>query len=1331
MLTVVILTNCILILIVFGVYKHDEADGIQHGKTNLFNLVSERRKIQSHITMATTTADANSGAIVAGASSAAPVSISAISNPITICLTRDNFLLWKTQAVPALYSQGLFGYVDGTFKAPPHTIKEGTGDAAREIANPAFLRWYQQDQTVMIALLGSMSEDILGQMTQLTTSAAVWATLQDMFATQNRARLMQIRYQLSNLKKKDLSASEYYYKMKGFADAMASAGKPLSDDEILGYMLAGLGPEFEPLVASVTTRDEPLRLSSFYAFFLSAELRLEQQTSAGEIHSSANAAARHSEGNRGGRGGQGGGGQGGQNRGGRGGQGQGRGRGNNRSNVKCQVCGKYGHEALRCRQRFNYSYQPEDNRDRSGNYSANSGSYSVDPHWYMDSGATDHLTSDLDRLSVHERYGGKDKVQVANGAGLNISHVGHSTISGSSSKPLYLRNILHVPHISRNLLSTHRLVSDNNAFAEFHPHVFYLKDQTTKKILLQGRSRGGLYPVPGSTPPCPSHSALSGVKLSSDLWHRRLGHPSRAIVESVLRTNKIACVPSNNLSSVCDACQRAKVHQLPFRDSSHLTHAPLELIHSDVWGPTVTSIGGFKYYVSFLDDFSRFTWIYLLKRKSDVEEAFYTFQKHVERMLNTKIRAVQSDWGGEYHRLSRYFQREGILHRVSCPHTSQQNGIAERKHRHLVETDIALLAHSSLPVRFWDEAFITACYLINRMPTRVLGNSSPISRLFHEEPDYSFLKAFGCACWPNLRPYNNRKLEFRSRQCVFLGYSSMHKGYKCLDRSSGRIYISDVVFDEHVFPFESTTSRMPTTSNPPQPSLFPITEPTIVDDRMRRYDTSLLTNPASSNSIPSTGTSDSASPSDSSDSDSPNTPLRTGGHHPDGSPSPSMSRSGFVPDDASPVMGSTSPPARTTSVSTPSSGPTTGPVSAPPSAPVAHPMATRLRHNIIKKLEPTDGTVRYDPRRRAFHAAPRTYREALSDASWRPAMESEFVALQENKTWSLVPRPPGCNIIGCKWVFKVKHKADGSLDKFKARLVAKGFTQKQGIDYSETFSPVVKPATVRLVLSLAVSRGWHLRQVDISNAFLHGFLTESAYMQQPPGFQDLQHPDYVCKLNKAIYGLKQSPRAWYSRLSDRLQQLGFTPSAADTSLFIFAQNGVTMYMLVYVDDIVIVSSSSSALDSLLHQLSSTFPVKDLGSLSYFLGIEVIRNPGGISLTQKKYAVDLLERTNMANCKSVSTPMCTHDKLSCESGHKLNEDEAFTYRSTVGALQYLTLTRPDLSFAVNKVCQFLAHPTDVHWEAVKRILRYVKGTVSTGLNIRRCTSTLLSVFTDAD
>jgi len=226
------------------------------------------------------------------------------------------------------------------------------------------------------------------------------------------------------------------------------------------------------------------------------------------------------------------------------------------------------------------------------------------------------------------------------------------------------------------------------------------------------------------------------------------------------------------------------------------------LIFSDVWGPAPTSVGKHNYYVSFIDDYSKFTWIYLLRHKSEVFSCFKDFQNLVERQFNCKILKVQSDWGGEYQTLNSFFRRIGIEHYVSCPHAHKQNGAAERKHRHIIEIGLSLLAHASMPLKFWDEAFLTVVFLINRLPSKVTQNTTPHERLLCKTPDYSFLRTFGCACWPNLRPYNTKKLQFRSKQCVFLGYSNSHKGFKCLDPSEGRVYISrDIVFYEHVFPF--------------------------------------------------------------------------------------------------------------------------------------------------------------------------------------------------------------------------------------------------------------------------------------------------------------------------------------------------------------------------------------------------------------------------------------------------------------------------------------------------------------------------------------------------
>jgi hypothetical protein len=393
------------------------------------------------------------------------------------------------------------------------------------------------------------------------------------------------------------------------------------------------------------------------------------------------------------------------------------------------------------------------------------------------------------------------------------------------------------------------------------------------------------------------------------------------------------------------------------------------------------------------------------------------------------------------------------------------------------------------------------------------------------------------------------------------------------------------------------------------------------------------------------------------------------------------------------------------------------------------PHRTWLQGGIRKPKEFTDGTVRYG--NVAISSEPLNLHEALSVPHWKMRMNDEYIALMRNKTWHLVPPQPGRNVVDYKWVFKVKHKADGSVDRYKARLVAKGFKQRLDLDYDDMFNPVVKPTTIKLVLFIAVSQGWSLRQLDVQNVFLHGILEEDVFMKQPPEFVDSNFLSYHCKLDKALYGLKHAPRTWYSRLSDKLHFLGFQFSKADISLFYYKKGATTMSILVYVDDIIIVSSSSLAVDALLRDLNADFALKDLGPLHYFLGIEIQRIATGLVLRQENYANDLLRRVGMLGCKPAITPLSATEKLSAQRGEALSPDDATKYRSVVGALQYLTLTRSDISFAVNKVCQYLHSPTTIHWTAVKRILHFLKHTSNFGLHIRRSSSILVSAFSDVD
>ena len=259
----------------------------------------------------------------------------------------------------------------------------------------------------------------------------------------------------------------------------------------------------------------------------------------------------------------------------------------------------------------------------------------------------------------------------------------------------------------------------------------------------------------------------------------------------------------------CDACRSSKSHKLPFSISIHKSTKPLELIHSDVRGPApILSHFGFSYYVVFIDDFSKYTWLIPLWKKSDVLSNFIEFRTKAEKQFSTKILSFQSDWGGgggRFQALTSYLKEHGIHHRISCPYTPEQNGTAERKHRHLIETTLTLLKNASLPEKFWDEAVFTSTFLINRMTTPILQHKSPYEVLFNIKPDYTLLRTFGCLCYPYLRPYSPHKLSARSEQCIFLGYSSFHIGYRCLSLSTNRLYISrNVIFEESIYPYSPT-----------------------------------------------------------------------------------------------------------------------------------------------------------------------------------------------------------------------------------------------------------------------------------------------------------------------------------------------------------------------------------------------------------------------------------------------------------------------------------------------------------------------------------------------
>lgn len=743
----------------------------------------------------------------------------------------------------------------------------------------------------------------------------------------------------------------------------------------------------------------------------------------------------------------------------------------------------------------------------------------------------------------------------------------------------------------------------------------------------------------------------------------------------------------------------------------------------------IVSLDGYRYYIHFLDDFSRFVWVYPLKLKSDAYHAFIHFLTFIKTQFGKTLKALQSDNGGEYRKIHALCGSLGIQSRFSCPYTSVQNGRAERKHRHIVETGLTLIAQAWMPLNYWWEAFNTAVLLINGLPSSVLNGLSPMEQLLDKCLNYSDLRVFGCACYPYLRPYNQHKLDFHTAKCVYLGPSPVHKGHRCMN-SAGRIFISrHVHFNELDFPFSTGIFISPSslTTDPggvphltqwfSPPPYFPTHPPTS----------------SSAQNGPNYYLPDSHSPAHISpahpSNPSPQCPTPASAPHPELTTLPSPPNKSNFPS-SSPLgdPASSACPSPSSLSSTDPIAPSSSSISAdlnpwPPSPP-GHPMVTRAKDDIFKpKAWVSQLTQDWS------QTKPTRVSMALATPVWRKAMEEELHALNQNQTWRLVSTSLTLNVVGSKWVFRIKRDIDGSIQRYKARLVAKGFHQSPGIDFFETFSPVVKATTIRVVLSLAVSRNWVIRQLDFNNAFLNGVLTEEVYMSQPPDFVNTQFPTHICKLQKAIYGLKQAPRAWNHTLKNALLQRGFKNSSADTSLYIYNHGCSTILLLVYVDDVILTGNDSKLLTQLISDLDSQFALKDLGNLSYFLGIQAALLPSSLLLHQAKYVDDLLTKLDMLHLKPAPSPTVLGRHLSISDGTPLSNP--FIFRSTIGALQYHTHTRLDISYIVNHLSQFLQQPTDIHWQAVKRVLRYLSGTKYMGIFIQPSKDLSITTFSDAD
>ncbi|KAM2881066.1 hypothetical protein COP2_014191 [Malus domestica] len=841
-----------------------------------------------------------------------------------------------------------------------------------------------------------------------------------------------------------------------------------------------------------------------------------------------------------------------------------------------------------------------------------------------------------------------------------------------------------------------------------------------------GKMRDGLYYMSPISQPPASHQ----VSNASHIWHQRLGHPSPyrlKLASSLLSPHTISF--DNN----CSVCPLAKQTRLPFSLSSISTSAPFVLLHCDIWGPyKIPTHTGARFFLTIVDDFSRCTWVFLMSHKSETQNLLKSFITFAHTQFNAAVKAIRVDNGSEFLSMRGYFQSTGIELQRTCVYTPQQNGVVERKHRHILTVARALRFQSNVPLIFWGDCVLTAVYLINRLPSPLLSNKSPFELLYNRPPSLEHLRVFGCLTYATT-VHPTHKFEPRAHRCVFVGYPTGHKGYKLYNLETKTFFISrDVKFHETSFPF-STENTHPTTFNPHTPDPMSFSPNSTLSPHLH---------------VPSTILADTAHSQ--ADISSPTTPPIT--HLPDTIPAPIP----LSPDPVShspqtePVPHSLPPEFPPPSTDIPTSSLPSLPSLRHSSRPKQPPTWTKdyhMSHSVHHpSLAPgsTPGTCyplsnflsnsRFSPAHCSFLAnitgpsEPTTYAEAILDPHWQQAMRTELDALHQNHTWDLVPLPAGHKPIGSKWVFKKKYKSDGSLDRYKARVVAKGYTQVEGVDYQETFSPTAKLTTLRCLLTVVAARTWFIHQLDVQNAFLHDTLLEEVYMEPPPGLRR-QGETLVCRLNKSIYGLKQASRTWFTTFSEAIQKAGYHQSKADYSLFTKVRGTSITVVLIYVDDVLITGNDLQEMEQLKAFLLKRFRIKDLGDLKYFLGIEFVRSEKGIFMSQRKYALDILQDSGLLSARPDPFPMEQNLVLTSTDGALLNDPTK--YRRLIGRLIYLTVTRPNIVYPVRTLSQFMHEPRKPHWDAAMRILRYIKGTPGQGLLFPVNNNLDLKAFCDSD
>ncbi|KAL1448085.1 hypothetical protein WDU94_013979 [Cyamophila willieti] len=960
------------------------------------------------------------------------------------------------------------------------------------------------------------------------------------------------------------------------------------------------------------------------------------------------------------------------------------------SQVQCYRCKKFGHKSNRC-----LTKKSDDGKNvfiASCNHVANKN----DDKWYFDSGASTHITKNPVCL-FNTSSDVNTLVGVANGEQLKCTQKGTVEFCLPDGRLITASDVSYVPGIQLNLLSVHQITQKGNSVV-FNNNMCYVIDHqvSIKKhtVIATGKVSNGLYCLEVDQ----NHEQANVVKKPNEfeLWHKRLAHLNVQTMKSLEK----GIVTGVSLHG--DPPENCEMYVAPMR---------------------IASLGGSVYFVTFTDDHSRKSYVYFMKSKCEVFDKFLEFKALVENQTGKTIKTVRSDNGTEYvnNKFKNYLAQNGILLNTSAPYTPEQNGLAERLNRTLLEKARSMLFQSGLEEKFWAEAIATAVYLKNVLPTQALQDKKTPEEVWcGRKPNLKHLKVFGCKALVHVPKKKRSKWDPQAEVCVFIGYCETSKNYRVIQKDSLQVTKTrNVSFYENVFPAlesldvstrcDDQNCNFMTSQIQQKYNLMPV-EVGDIGGQVQDDDQNISQDDMEQNSVCSYHSAEEQLPELVGDIQPCSLPQPVGDVE-DTENSPQPVEDILEADNE------------------------------------IYPTDSREETNIelrrsTRKRKPNpkyynDYTIVYSVNG-VKTGDPMTYKQAMErddKSKWQQAMKDEVSCHIKNKTFEICDVPPGKKPVKSKWVFKTKYNVDGTLNKYKARLVAKGYSQQEGIDYEEVFAPVVRHTSIRLLLALAVELNLSIDQMDVVTAFLHPKLDEEIYMELP---RDDQFDGKCCKLLKSIYGLKQASHVWNLELDKALKNLEFQQSKYDPCVYIRRSSVSVIYVSVYVDDLLIFSNNEVEKNRVKSKLMETFQMKDLGPAHYILGycINYKKQEKCLTLDQSKYIQEVLHRFNMADCNGTKTPMDPNQIFSedmlYKSSEKRNEVLHIPYQEAIGSLLYIAQgTRPDIMYAVSYLSRFNNSFGPIHWNAVKRIMRYLKQTIDLKLTYKKNSNKDLYGFSDAD